>query len=129
LSTFMGQLDDEIANGGLRPEKTIELINHLFVGVFTDLGARFFNRLAADHKKISILAQRLHTGKRVYAKSSWHLDSTARPFGRDPACAGRVRVRRQHQGYPQITSSNQAEPRLHVRTADVQRPYSGISEE
>ena len=39
----MGQLDDEIANDGLRPEKTIELINHLFVGILTDLGASLLN--------------------------------------------------------------------------------------
>src|SRR5947209_8577771 len=64
----MGQFDDEIANRGLGPEKTIELINHLFVGVFTDLGASLFNRLAVDHKWTSILAQRLHAGKRVFMR-------------------------------------------------------------
>jgi len=39
----MCQLDDEIADRRLRPEKTIELINHLFVGILTDLGASLLN--------------------------------------------------------------------------------------
>src|SRR5262245_65252940 len=36
LAAFVGQLDNEIANGWLRPEKSIEFIDHLFVGVMTD---------------------------------------------------------------------------------------------